>query len=96
MAYEKYILVSHFSKRANIEDNFLQKLHEYGLLSFQKMEDDVFIDEEDISEIEKMFRLHKDLGINYEGLDAIRQMLGRMQSLEDEMNEMRRRLRFYE
>lgn len=96
MANEKYILVRHFVERSNIEGDFVQSLYEYGLVAFEERENDVFIDEEDISEIEKMFRLHHDLGINYEGLDAIKQMLERMHKMEREMDLLQKRLRLYE
>ena len=96
MANEKYILVRHFVERSHIEGDFVQSLHEYGLVAIEERENEAFIDEGDISEIEKMFRLHHDLGINYEGLDAIKQMLERMQKLEREMDLLQKRLRLYE
>ena len=96
MANEKYILLQTFCEYAHIEDSFVLSLHEYGLITFEQKQDAYFIDEEDISEIEKMFRLHTDLGINLEGLDAIKQMLDRMHRLESEMDSLRKRLRLYE
>ena len=96
MGNEKYILVSHFVERSNIEVDFVQSLHEYGLVVFEERENETFIDEGDISEIERLFRLHHDLGINYEGLDVIKQMLERMQRMEKEMDLLQKRLRLYE
>ena len=96
MANEKYILVRQFVEGSNIEGDFVYSLHEYGLVTFKKVENELFIEEGDISEIEKMFRLHHDLGINYEGLDAIKQMLQRMQHLEHEMDLLQKRLGLYE
>lgn len=96
MANEKYILVRHFVERTNIEVEFVQSLHEYGLVAFEERENETFIDEGDISEIEKLFRLHHDLGINYEGLDVIKQMLDRMLKMEREMDLLQKKLRLYE
>lgn len=96
MTQEKYIMVSHFCKQTHIEDSFVKNLHEYGLVTFEVIENDFFIDEKDISEIERMFRLHTDLNINLEGLDALQQMLKRMRKLEKEMNILKKRLRLYE
>ncbi|MDC8001739.1 chaperone modulator CbpM [Aequorivita todarodis] len=96
MAREKYILVSHYCAQTHIEDSFVKQLHEYGLISFEEKQNDVFIDEKDISEIERMFRLHHELGINFEGLDVIKQMLKRMQKMEREMDLLQKRLRLYE
>jgi len=96
MARDKYILVKHFCEQTHIEDAFVQNLFEFGLVTYEEKENDLFIDEKDISEIERMFRLHSDLGINFEGLDAIKQMLKRMQKLEREMELLQKRLRLYE
>ncbi len=96
MAREKYILVSHFCNHTQIEVSFVENLHEYGLVSFEEKENDVFIDEKDVSEIERMFRLYNDLGINLEGLDALKQMLKRLNKIEKEMNLYKKRLKLYE
>jgi hypothetical protein len=96
MIREKYILVSHYCEHANIEDSFINRLHEFGLITFETKQNDTFIDEKDISEIERMFRLHNDLGINFEGLDAIKQMLKRMRKMEKEMDLLQKKLRLYE
>ena len=74
----------------------MENLHEYGLVAFEEKENQLFMDEKDISEIEKMFRLHNDLGINFEGLDALNQLLKRMRKMEREMDLLQKRLRLYE
>ncbi|MDN3723641.1 chaperone modulator CbpM [Aequorivita sp. SDUM287046] len=96
MAREKYILVNHYCQNSHIEDTFIMQLQEYGLISFEEKQNNIFIDEKDISEIERLFRLHHDLGINFEGLDAIKQMLKRMQKLENELTLLQKKLRLYE
>jgi len=96
MTQKKHISVSHYCKQTHIADTFVTQLHEYGLITVEEAQDDFFIDENDISEIERMFRLHNDLGINFEGLDAIQQMLERMQKLEKKLDLLQNRLRLYE
>ncbi len=96
MAREKYILVSHFCNHTQIELSFVKNLHEYGLLTFEKRENELFIDEKDITEVEKMFRLHHDLGINFEGLDAIKQLLKRMKKMEKELGLIQKQLNLYQ
>lgn len=96
MAREKYILVSHYIQNSNIEDSFVHHLQEFGLITFEEKKNDYFINERDINEIERMFRLHNDLGINFEGLDAIKQMLKRLRRMEKEMDLLQKRLHLYE
>lgn len=96
MAREKYILVRQYCEHSNIEDTFIDRLQEYGLIIFEEKQNDLFINENDILEIERMFRLHNDLGINFEGLDVIKQMLKRMNSMEKEMDLLQKKLKLYE
>lgn len=96
MARDKYILISHYIKNSQIEDSFVERLHEFGLINYEEKQQEHFIDERDINEIERMFRLHKDLGINFEGLDAIKQILKRVRRMEKEMDLLQKKLRLYE
>lgn len=96
MANQNYILLRSFSRHAHIEDKFIRTLHEFGLITLEKQDEEEVIDESQISEIERFFRLHTDLGINYEGLDVIAEMLKRVEDLEKEMELLRKKLRLYE
>ncbi len=96
MAQEKYILVSHYCQSTQIEDTFVRKLHEFELICCEEQKNELLISEKDISEIERMFRLHHDLGINFEGLDAIKQMLKRLDKMERKINLLKTRLKLYE
>lgn len=96
MEREKYILVSQFCNHTEIEISFVENLHEYGLVTFEERENNLFMGEKDITEIEKMFRLHHDLGINFEGLDAIKQMLKRMKKMEKKLDLLQKQLRLYQ
>jgi len=96
MEKRNYILVTEYCQQTNIEDKFLKDLEEYGLIKIRRKSSDIYIDEEEISEIERMFRLHKELKINLEGIDALNHMIRKMQHLEYELNQMRARLGIYE
>lgn len=96
MANEKYILVRHYCERTRIPDAFIEALDEYGLIKCRKIETEAYILDEEIPEIERFDRLHNDLGINLEGIDALNHMLHRMRNMENEMKTLRRRLQLYE
>lgn len=95
-AQKKYILVTHYCEQTKVEKDFLQNLHEYGLVLIVKQNAESYIDEKDISKIERLFRLYKDLSINYEGLDVINRMLKRMQQMEKHMQLLQKKLALYE
>lgn len=90
------IPANEFCMHHNIEFSFIDSLQRYGLIEITTVEGAGFFEEEQLAEIEKMVRLHYDLQINYEGLDAVKHLLDQMQSMQKEMNGLRNRLRLYE
>lgn len=85
-----------FCVHYNIEVPFLHTLQEYGLLRVTTVNETVFIDADDVGEIERIVHLHQDLDINLEGIDAILQLLKRLERTEAELALLRHRLRMYE
>ncbi len=85
-----------FCRHTHIEISFLHTLEEHGLLQITTVDQSAFLDEEYISMVEKMARLHHDLSINPEGIGAVLQLLQRLEQTESELNSMRARLRFYD
>ncbi len=49
-----------------------------------------------LKDLEKFIRLHYELDINTEGIDAIAQLLNRVENMQDEITRLKNRLRFYE
>lgn len=96
MVKEQYILVKHYCRQTKTEDRFIYELHEHGLIHCQEIESERYILADDISEIDRISRLHYDLGINLEGIEALNHMLERMQQLERELNILQSRLNLYE
>lgn len=96
MAGEKLIPASEFCMYHNIEVSFIQSLEEYGLVELTTVEGAGFIDEDKLEDLEKMVRLYYDLHINLEGIDAIRNLLEQMKTLQSEVVWLRNKLRLYE
>jgi len=87
------IPATEFCQHHQIEVSFLQSLDEFGLITITTREECLYIDEDELHEIEKMIRLHYELNINLEGIDAITQILKRMESLQEEMLKLRAKIR---
>ncbi|SHI90600.1 chaperone modulator CbpM [Pseudozobellia thermophila] len=96
MEQENYILVKHYCEQTKISDSFIDSLHEYGLIEYKKIETETYISSDDINEIERIDRLHHELGINLEGIDALNHMLSRLREMESELRLLRNRLAIYE
>lgn len=95
MGEENLIGANEFCLHHNIEINFIYSLQEYGLLEVITREEHIFIPENQLTELEKMVRLHYDLNINMEGIDVIRHLLQRIEEAQHELNDLRNELRIY-
>ena len=69
----------------NIELSFIQSLDEHGLISLNKVGEEIFIHHDELPSLEKYMHLHYDLDINLEGLEAITHLLERIRTLQQQM-----------
>ena len=93
---ERYISIIEFCNFHHVEHSFIHSLCEYGLIHTIRIEEDEYIEQEKVRELERMIRLHYDLEINTPGIDAINNLLERISSLQDEVRQLQNRLKRYE
>ncbi len=96
MDTKNLIPVQQFCDRYEIEFSFIDSLNEFGLIEITYIKKNQFIALEKIQEIEKMIRLHHELGINLEGIDVIYNLLEKVNNLNTEINSLKNRIEFYE
>ena len=95
--YNAHLIPAHqFCTQHNIELSFIGVLHDNGLIEVTTVEQTTFIPEECLPELEKIIRLHNELDINVEGIEAIIHLLHRVESLQQEIKKMKNRLSIYE
>jgi len=80
----------------NIDISFVDTLHEMGLIRIEIMEEKHFIHQDQISDLEKIIRLHHELNVNLEGIDVVFNLLEKERALRIELNALKNRLRLYE
>ena len=80
----------------NIEMSFIESLDQYGFIHIVSVEENQFIDINELHELEKFIRLHYELDINMEGIEAISFLLERVQNMQDEIAYLKSRLRVHE
>lgn len=85
-----------FCRHHQIEITFLHDLQEYGLLDAESTGDDLLLSPGQLDTVEKLVRLHYDLHINLEGIDAISHLLHRLEGLQAELRVLQARLRLHE
>jgi plastocyanin domain-containing protein len=96
MANENLIPVEEFCTIHKIEFSFIHSLNEFGLIEIITVEETSYIQQEQISSLEKLMRPHYDLEINLEGIDAIAHLLKRVENMNEEMIALKNKLRLYE
>ena len=90
------ISANEFCHHHHIELSFLHTLQEYGLVEISLQEEEGYLEPEQLDAIEKIIRLHYDLQINLEGIDAIQHLLQRMTEMQSEITSLKNKLRLYE
>ncbi len=90
------ILIENFCTKQEIDFSFINLLQEFGLIEIIIHEDNKYLPQEQLKEVEKMMRLHYDLDINMEGIDVITHLLKRIQHLQDELRLTQNKLKLYE
>lgn len=96
MDNEEMIAADLFCASHNIEIAFLHSLCNAGLLDVTTTEDTVFINQEQLPELEKLVRWHYDMDINLEGLETISHLLDQIKVMQQEMQNLKSRLGLYE
>lgn len=88
------LLYSECIRIYEVEESFIESLHDSGLIHVVD-EDERFIEYEELADLEQFIRWHTEMDINVAGIEALHHLLGRLKSLQAEMDELRNELRFY-
>jgi hypothetical protein len=96
MLNEELIRAEDFCTHNNISFSFVRSLSTYGLIELTTIEETQFIHGEQLKRLEQMSRLHHDLNINMEGLDAIVHLLQKVEQLQQEIAFLKSRLKIFE
>lgn len=76
----------------DVEYTFINSLGEAGLVQLKVVKKSTFIPETDLQKLEKMIRMHQELDINVEGIEAIIHLLDRVEQMQEEMRVLRNRV----
>jgi len=96
METKDLIPAEEFCNNYNVEVSFIHLLNENGLIEMITLEEKRFIPVGQLVELEKLLRLHYELDINLEGIEAIGHLLNRLRSLQEDLATLKSRLQIYE
>ncbi len=91
----KTITVKQFCANYDVPLSFINSLSNFELIDVIEIENIKYLKTNDINKVEKMMRLHYDLGVNFEGLDIINHLTSQINLLQEELNELNNLLDFY-
>ncbi|WP_026898866.1 chaperone modulator CbpM [Daejeonella oryzae] len=96
MQTEDFISTDEFCAYHKIEFSFIRNLEDFGLIEVKTFGEGRYIHEDQLEKLERILRLHHDLEINVEGIDTITHLLQKINSMQQEINKLKNRLRIYE
>ncbi len=96
MLKEDLIPAREFCSSHDLEVSFIYQLEQYGLLEITTIEETTYLSLSQLPHAEKIARLYHELGINLEGIDAIRHLLKKVEDMQDEIAVLRNKLSLYE
>jgi phage terminase large subunit len=92
MQTENLIAASIFCASHHIEYSFISSLHEFGLIEATTVDDDLFIQSDDLNKLEQYTRFYYDLQINLEGIEVVANLLDQLHQKQREVVQLRNRL----
>lgn len=96
MQTEYLIAIDEFCDKYNIDISFISSLQQSGLIEITTVEEQWYVDAEQLLQLEKFVQFHYELDINFEGIETITHLLQRINVLQNEITELRNKLRLYE
>ena len=96
MQTDELILAEEFCNYYKVEYAFIRDLERFGLIEITSTENADYIHQQQLRSLEQVIRLHFDLNINLEGIDAIAHLLERVKSMQSEIIALKNRLKLYE
>ena len=96
MIEQHFISTNTLCVQYDIEISFVNALNQMGLIQIKIIEQNQFVHQDQIGDLEKIIRLHKDLKVNLEGIDVVLNLLEKERKLRNEINTLKNRLGLYE
>ncbi|MCO6462207.1 MAG: hypothetical protein J5I59_12455 [Saprospiraceae bacterium] len=88
----RFILVQTICTNYEVNNEFLENLQDYGLISLHFEQEEAYLDSQEIHLLERILNLHNDLGVNLEGIDIILNLTDRIRQMQEELNSLHNRL----
>ena len=95
MSDKDILKLEKFCELYEVPISFIDSLNQFELIRLTTINDELYIENEELPVIEKFIRLHYDLEINVEGLDVINNLLQKIDTLKKEIIQLENELKYY-
>jgi chaperone modulatory protein CbpM len=85
-----------FCTHHSISYTFITGLQEAGLVEVVLVEEQAYLYTDQLAALEKLVRMHTELEINMEGVEAVAHLLQRLETLQLQLHTLSQRLLLYE
>jgi hypothetical protein len=90
------ILLETLCSQYSVEMSFFTNLGDVGLIEIKTIKESHYIHLDQMTDIEKMIRMHRELDVNIEGIDVVWNLLKKVEALQNELIALMNRLQLYE
>lgn len=94
MITEDLINADDFCRFHHVEYSFIGSLEDAGLIQLVILNEEKYIEKEQLQHLEKIIRLSQDLEIDVAGIEVIIHLLSRMEQMQQEINDLKKRINF--
>ena len=91
-----FISAEIFCANHQIDLPFVLELNNTGLIEMNFIDNAAYLSEVQLPIVEKIIRLHFELDINMEGIEAVTHLLSRIDALEQHLIRLQNKIQFYE
>ncbi|XZF15268.1 chaperone modulator CbpM [Chitinophagaceae bacterium MMS25-I14] len=92
---KELIIAEEYCRQYNVDISFIESLEDYGLIHIEIQQQQRVIPVQELRTLERYIRLHYDLDINMEGLEAIAHLLQKVKDMQQEIAALRSWLSLY-
>lgn len=96
MAAQKIIRLTEYCKHHQIETTFIKELHDNDLIKLQYEKRTAYIPYSELSVLDRMVRMSRDLELNVPGILLVNQLLQRIKDHEQQIRELNSKLSLFD
>lgn len=87
------IIIQEYCTKSQIDFDFVEQLENEGLIELTIVDNEKYIHISQLKALERYTRWHYDLAINVEGIDVIRNLLDKIDEMQQEIQQLKQVMR---